>query len=282
MSDVRLHLGDCLDVLRTLESGGVDAVVTDPPYGQSNESYDRGVNPEVWRECYRVAKPNAALLSFAGSPTYHRIASDIEAAGWRVRQMWAWVYGDGLITSAYPREGFDRLAPAFTPICFAVKGKILLPLAREGGPWKVRFRKQAHHSPMSRRSGENACPAEANGHWPRSLVSDGTEGFEFFSLSHGRSNRDGNTGHPNQKDVRLTRWLLDKLPRGGTVLDPFMGSGTAGVACVRAGRDFVGVEINEVYFKVAERRIAEAQNDAPLFDGTASAPDACPLFDGVT
>jgi Ca2+-binding RTX toxin-like protein len=60
MSDVRLIQGDCLDVLRRLEPSCVDAVVTDPPYGQSNERYDKGVSPAVWRECFRVAKPNAA------------------------------------------------------------------------------------------------------------------------------------------------------------------------------------------------------------------------------
>src|SRR5580692_2076877 len=126
MSGIDLRLGDCLAVLPSIPAGMISAIVTDPPYGQSNESYDRGVPPEVWRECYRVAAPNAALLSFAGGPTYHRIASDIEAAGWRVRQMWAWVYRDGMIASAYPREGFDRLAPAMDPICLATKGKVLL------------------------------------------------------------------------------------------------------------------------------------------------------------
>jgi site-specific DNA-methyltransferase (adenine-specific) len=137
----RLIHGDATVELPRLESGSVDAIVTDPPYGQSNESYD-GKNaislcPDVWRECYRIAAKNAALVAFTGSPTYHKIASAIEAGGWTVRQMWAWVYRNGVITSAYPREGFDRLAPAFDPIVFAVKGKVLLEIKREGDkPWK--------------------------------------------------------------------------------------------------------------------------------------------------
>lgn len=136
---VELYAGDCLDVLRAMPAGSVDAVVTDPPYGQTNERYDgRGVAslaPDVWAECYRVCGPDAALVAFAGSPTYHRIASAVEAGGWRVRQMWAWVYRDGMITSAYPREGFDRLAPAMDPIVYATKGKVLLDVEREGEPW---------------------------------------------------------------------------------------------------------------------------------------------------
>ena len=64
MPDVTLHLGDCLDVLRSLPDGSVDAVVTDPPYGQTNESYESAIafQPELWAECARVARPDAALV----------------------------------------------------------------------------------------------------------------------------------------------------------------------------------------------------------------------------
>jgi len=74
-------------------------------------------------------------------------------------------------------------------------------------------------------------------------------------------------GHPTQKPVRVMRWTLDMLniPIGATVLDPFMGSGTTGVACVRTGRRFIGIEISEDYFKIAQKRIAEAQAQPPLF-----------------
>jgi DNA modification methylase len=248
-----LFKGDCLAVLPSLPAGCVESVVTDPPYGQSNETYDRGADAAVWRECYRVAAPDAALLSFAGSPTYHRLASDIEAAGWKVRQMWAWVYRDGLITSAYPREGFDRLAPAMTPICFATKGKVLLNLVREGGPWEVRFDRRTL-SRFSARVGAGGRKAGA-GHWPRSVVcTEGVDGFQYFVLSHNASTR-GRAGHPNEKPVPLMEWLVGKLP-GGTVLDPFMGSASTGVACLNLGRRFLGVELDARYFDVARERLA--------------------------
>jgi DNA modification methylase len=264
-ADWAVECGDCLALLSALPDAWANAVVTDPPYGQSNEEYDRGVDPATWRECFRVAKPDAALLSFAGSPTYHRIALGIEAAGWKVRQMWAWIYRDGMITSAYPREGFDRLAPAMDPICFATKGKILLPLEREGEPWECwGGRTGEEYSGRSR-----AIPArtKAPGHWPRSvLCSDGLDGFQFFQLSRG-SDRAGRTGHPNQKPLPLMRWLLDKLPPGGVVLDPFAGSGSTGLACLRTGRRFVGVEIDPGYAATARHRIVE---DAPLFNAPTS------------
>ena len=54
-------------------------------------------------------------------------------------------------------------------------------------------------------------------------------------------------------------WLLGIVPEDSTILDPFMGSGTTGVACVQTGRNFIGIEIDPTYFAIAEKRIAEAQ-----------------------
>lgn len=302
---IKLLLGECLARMAEIEDGSVGHVVTDPPYGQSNESYDKGVDPALWRECYRVTGPNAALISFAGSPTYHRIASDIEAAGWKVRQMWAWVYRDGMITSAYPKEGFDRIAPAMDPICFATKGKNLLSLEREGyGDWE----RGRYGCGYSSRSDGNTYALKAKGHWPRSIVAtDGIEGFQYFILSRSGSKPDA-TGHPNQKPLDLMRWIVSKLPKAKgetcrecngkgrpgwpectvatfchycdgkgvspatptSILDPYAGSGTTLVAAQAEGFDSIGFERNPEYFAIAERRIAEAQAALPLFAGGAA------------
>lgn len=259
-----LYLGDCINVMKTLPTGSVDAIVTDPPYGQTNEAYDSPIafDPAVWRECYRVAADNASLVSFAGSPTYHRIASAIEAAGWRVRQMWGWVYRDGLITSAWPKEGFDRLAPAFDPIVYATKGKVLLNLEREGESWKCWSSRSGET--YSVRSRSRNAPLMGKGHWPRTIVaSDGIEGFQYFVLSRGQD-RLGRTGHPNQKPLALVRWIVAKLP-AQTILDPFMGSGTTGVACEAENRSFVGIEQAPVYHAIAAKRLTDLANNRPLF-----------------
>ena len=68
------------------------------------------------------------------------------------------------------------------------------------------------------------------------------------------------TGHKSQKPIRLLRDLVEKYTSpGDTILDPFMGSGTTGVACVQTGRNFIGIEIDKEYFDIAEKRIKEAQ-----------------------
>lgn len=71
-------------------------------------------------------------------------------------------------------------------------------------------------------------------------------------------NMDGGKDHPTQKPVALMKWCLGFLPEAKTILDPFMGSGTTGVACVKMGRAFIGIELDPDYFDIACRRIAEA------------------------
>ena len=67
--------------------------------------------------------------------------------------------------------------------------------------------------------------------------------------------------HPTQKPVALMKELLRAVPDGATVLDPFMGTGTTGVACVQTGHEFTGIEINPCYFAIAEQRITAAQHE---------------------
>ena len=72
--------------------------------------------------------------------------------------------------------------------------------------------------------------------------------------------------HPTQKPVEVIQWCIGKLPKGAdTVLDPFMGSGTTGVACVKLGRKFTGIEIDPDYFEIACRRIEEAYVQPDMF-----------------
>lgn len=72
--------------------------------------------------------------------------------------------------------------------------------------------------------------------------------------------------HPTQKPVALMQWCLGFIPDADTILDPYCGSGSTGVACVRTGRRFIGIEICEKYFAAAVKRIEEAWGKYSLFD----------------
>lgn len=76
---------------------------------------------------------------------------------------------------------------------------------------------------------------------------------------------DGEKKHPTQKPLALMRWCLGFLPDAETILDPFMGSGTTGVAAVQMGRKFIGIEKEPKYFDIACKRIEDAQRQADLF-----------------
>ena len=128
MSDVTLHLGDCLDILPTLADNSIDAIVTDPPYGLSfmGKDWDHGVpGVHFWQEALRVAKPGAHLLAFGGTRTFHRLAVAIEDAGWEIRDTIMWVYGSGFPKShnlGGEWQGWGTaLKPAWEPVIVARK-----------------------------------------------------------------------------------------------------------------------------------------------------------------
>lgn len=128
---VRIINGDCLDELKKLAAGSVDSCVTDPPYGLKfmGKTWDHGI-PGVpyWTEVLRVLKPGGYCLAFGGTRTYHRMACAIEDAGFEIRDMVSWLYGQGFpkgtdkakIPAAW--KGWNTaLKPALEPICFARK-----------------------------------------------------------------------------------------------------------------------------------------------------------------
>ena len=120
---MKLYLGDCLEVLRTMPDCSVDSIVTDPPYGLSfmGKKWDYDVpSVEVWAECLRVLKPGGHLLAFAGTRTQHRMAVRIEDARFEIRDMIAWVYGSGFPKSLDVSKAIDKAAGAVRPD--AIKG----------------------------------------------------------------------------------------------------------------------------------------------------------------
>lgn len=108
----KLLQGDCLERMKEIPDNSVDSIVTDPPYGLGfmGKHWDKGVpSAEIWAEALRVLKPGGHLLAFAGTRTQHRMAVNIEDAGFEIRDMIAWVYGclsdDSEVLT---RDGWER------------------------------------------------------------------------------------------------------------------------------------------------------------------------------
>lgn len=88
----------------------------------------------------------------------------------------------------------------------------------------------------------------------------------IFDYPRSYALRDGKV-HPTQKPVALMEWCINQLPdNANTILDPFMGSGTTGVACINLGRKFIGIEIEPKYFDIACKRIDQAVRQGKLFE----------------
>jgi DNA modification methylase len=90
--------GDSAEVLKTIESNTIDAVITDPPYGIEflGKEWDKNTGAiEIWRECFRVLKPGGFLLAFSAARTYHHLATNIESVGFDIRDQIMWIYASG-------------------------------------------------------------------------------------------------------------------------------------------------------------------------------------------
>lgn len=95
----------------------------------------------------------------------------------------------------------------------------------------------------------------------------------IIDFARGKALLDGKE-HPTQKPIEVMKWCLERLPpKANLILDPFMGSGTTGVACQKLGRRFVGIELDPGYFEIACKRVTEAMSQPDMFV-TPPAPEA--------
>lgn len=404
-----LLLGDCLEELAKLADNSVSSIVTDPPYGLSfmGKKWDYDVpSVDIWRECLRVLKPGGHLLTFAGTRTQHRMAVNIEDAGFEIRDLIAWVYGSGFPKSMNISKAIDKAAgatrkvisekktnsggmahisktnaehgfrpsaytgnsedksaanviqitepatteaaqwegwgtalkPALEPITVArkpFKGTVAanvlehgtgginvdgcrvatgdLPSACKGTGWAAQDRKNAEQGfrPSAYYEGQNGVDYEPNpqGRWPANLIHDGSDevvglfpcadspqphqtkrsadggnrtgygtfngqenvtiGYDdsgsaarfFYCAKTSKRERGEGNNHPTVKPIALMSYLCRLVtPPGGIILDPFMGSGSTGIAAIKEGFSFIGIERELEYMAIAQRRIEDSEN----------------------
>ena len=286
-----LRLGDCLEVMKTMEDNSVDSIVTDPPYGlhfmQSKWDYDVP-SVEIWKECLRVLKHGGHLLAFSGTRTYHRMVVNIEDAGFEIRDCIQWLYGTGFPKSLNVGGGWGtQLKPANEPICLARKpligtvaenileygtGAMNIDGCRVGekGRWPsnvihdgsdeaiehlpARYFYCAKANQTERNAGCDNLPLKLNENSTYGMQTD--EGLRNNNRNPENRTREQRNNHPTVKPIDLMRYLCRLItPPEGVVLDPFMGSGTTGISACLEGFNFVGIELNEDYLQIASHRI---------------------------
>jgi len=240
--------------------------------GETWDGGDVAIDPETWAGVLRVLKPGGHLVAFGHPRTYHRLAVAIEDAGFELRDLIAWLYGSGFPKSHRTARTMDAddaelwngwgtaLKPALEPIALARK-----PLA-EGSVMAnvLRWGTGALNIDGTRVQPVDNSPAR----WPANLCHDGSPealaGFPpgtdryFYSPKANAEERGEGNDHPTVKPSGLLCWLIRLVtPPGGTVLDPFVGSGSTGIAAEMMQRPFIGIELKPEYLEIAERRLRD-------------------------
>ena len=392
--EYKLILGDCLIKLKDIEDNSIDSIVTDSPYGISfmGKNWDYDVpSVEIWKECYRVLKPGGHILSFSSPRTYHRMAVNVEDAGFEIRDQIMWVYGSGFpkshnvgkaidkklgverevvgiknrpaISTNNSNDGWKRpshfnedgthkttmnvtvptseeakqwdgwgtaLKPAHEPIVMARKpfkgdvcsnvlehgtGALNIDACRigdeeikiSGGRKTIAIGDERTGKALGRYGPHEPLNTTHTGRWPANFIHDGSQevidnfpntgsstpseknknggefpedntiklglkeirrtGFQdsgsaaryFYCPKASKTDREENNNHPTVKPTDLMRYLCRLItPKNGTVLDPFMGSGSTGKAAILEGYNFIGIELSEEYLDIARNRIKHA------------------------
>ena len=232
---IHLMHGDCLEWMKEMPDGSVDMVLSDPPYGTTACKWDTVIDlPLMWEQLKRIIKPNGAIVMTASQPfTSALVMSNPEM----FKYDWCWQKesGTGLLNAKrQPLRDHESV------IVFYKKQPTYNPQFTEGKPYTVK------------KGGETDCYGNSG---TVTTINDGKR----YPKTVQKVNRDKGKSHPTQKPVALMEYLIRTYTNEGeTVLDFTMGSGTTGVAAKNLGRKFIGIELDQNCFDIAEQRIAEA------------------------
>ena len=246
----KLLNGDCLDLMNSIPDQSIDAIIGDPPYGTLDLEWDNIIPFELmWKQFNRIIKPNGAIVLFGSQPfTTKLIASNIKQFKHEI--IWFKNVPTGMAQASYAPMKYHENILVF---CDGKVGTFNKQLEQREGKGKdcynyAHYCGETNHVKMEKV--KKFYDAELVN--PSSIVLFNTE-----------PNRKGKV-HPTQKPVKLMEYLIKTYTNeGNTVLDPFMGSGSTGVACVNTDRDFIGIELKQDYFDIASSRIKESSIPSP-------------------
>jgi DNA modification methylase len=237
-------LGDCLELYKNLEPKSIDLILTDLPYGTTACKWDTIIPfDKLWEMVNYLLKPNGAFITTASQPftsalvmsnpkmfKYELIWEKNLISGWlnaKKRQLVA----HENITIFYNKQ----------PTYNAIKEK-----RTEKSLERLKYKHETNYDSSYEGYGKakyKSKTTDSENSYPKSIIK--------INKTHKE-----NGLHPTQKPIELMQYLLKTYSNEGmTIFDPCMGSGTTGVACKNLNRNFIGIEKDENYFKIAEQRI---------------------------
>lgn len=239
----RLIHGDCLKEMDSIPDGSIDMILCDLPYGTTQNKWDSVIPLDgLWAQYKRVIKTGGCITLFSQQPfSASLIVSNLK---W-FRYEWIWRKSQGtgfLNANRMPLKIHENI------LIFYDKLPLYNPQKEKGYPY---------YRALSGKKTTNYGKYDA---W----ISESKDGSRYpvdvVEFPQVNCSKEGKH-HPTQKPVPLLEYLIKTYTNeGDVVLDNCMGSGSTGVACVSTGRNFIGIELDEGYFKIAQERIDKAKD----------------------
>ena len=237
---IDLRLGDCLEVMKDIPDGSVDAIITDPPYGTTACKWDSVIDFELmWEQLNRIIKPNGAIVLFGSEPFSSALRmSNIK----NYKYDWYWKKNrktNFLNARKMPMGQIETISVFFNKL-----GNTYNPVMQKRTSQKAGNKKTSKAEVYGIKATRKRIDNQSDYILPSHLIEINTErGF-----------------HPTQKPVALMEYLIKTYTNEGeTVLDFTMGSGTTGVAAKNLNRNFIGIEQDQKYYNIAAQRIKETE-----------------------
>ena len=242
---IQLIKGECIEQMKLIPSGSIDAIITDPPYGTTACKWDSVIDFELmWEQLNRIIKPNGAIVLFASQPFMSALVMS-NPKMFRYDLVWDKSKVTGFLNAKKMQLRrhesiclFYKKLPTYNPQKTFNAKKTGITSATTNSEIYREVKKSVYKDDGSR--------------YPTSIVGINA----VINNSHEK------VAHPTQKPVALMEYLIKTYTNEGeTILDFTMGSGSTGVAAKNTNRSFIGIELDEKYFEIAKNRINNLKLD---------------------
>ena len=255
---------DCLEGMKQIPDGTIDAVICDLPYGTTACAWDSVIPfDKLWEQYKRIRKPNAPIVLFCIEPfTAALVMSNVKE--FREKLTWEKHKPSNIGNAKYMHLKYTE-----DIVVFSAGTSTFNPQLQPRISDRVREAQKGHSKQWRTNRKETGEVSFATQYEPRdwhSFDADKKYPSNVFYFPAVVSNSHEKCDHPTQKPVDLLRYLvLTYTNEGDTVLDNCVGSGTTAIACIKEKRHFIGFELNKEYFDKACKRIDMEQRQLTLF-----------------
>jgi DNA modification methylase len=236
--DNSLYLGDCLEIMKSIDNCSIDLVLCDLPYGITTCKWDMPINMDcLWEEYKRIIKPGGAIILTATMPFGARLIMS-NPKWFRHEIIWEKDNGSNPFSAnKMPMRVHENI------LVFCEKGTIYNPQKTKGRPYIAKV----NGTSFNLIPNKIRIPTINSGYrYPRSI--------QKFNSERGL--------HPTQKPVSLFEWLINTYSNEeNLVLDNCIGSGTTAIAAINTNRRYIGIEKDENIYDIAQERISNYVND---------------------